>query len=271
MMRLMLHGPASFLGTGRRKLLAPVRASMANELWYKVELLRLVRQMHRETVTTLSPVLKQLTARDGLTTDAQSLEAALAALMKKFNANTVDKLASRLAFTAVKKNLKTVDKTLAQSIKDRIGVDVTKALLSTGPIANSIREATRANVALIKTIPEQYFARIQKEVYANLTSGNRYESLIAKIQYIGSVTESRAKLIARDQTSKLNSEFNRVRQQSVGIERYRWQTAGDERVRETHAENDGKIFRWDDPPAETGNPGDDIQCRCVAIPIVEGL
>ena len=44
-----------------------------------------------------------------------------------------------------------------------------------------------------------------------------------------------------------------------------WLTSDDERVRPSHREKVGKFFRWDDPPADTGHPGADIQCRCVAI------
>lgn len=76
---------------------------------------------------------------------------------------------------------------------------------------------------------------------------------------------SRAKLIARDQTSKMNGAFNQARQTSLGIDRYVWQTSGDERVREEHQANDGQVFSWNDPPA-TGHPGEDINCRCVAVP-----
>ncbi len=49
-------------------------------------------------------------------------------------------------------------------------------------------------------------------------------------------------------------------------ERYIWRTAGDGKVRPSHAANNGQVFSWDDPP-ETGNPGDEPGCRCVAIPL----
>ncbi len=44
---------------------------------------------------------------------------------------------------------------------------------------------------------------------------------------------------------------------------YIWRTAGDDKVRPSHAANDGKIIAWDNPPA-TGNPGEDFNCRCKA-------
>ena len=46
---------------------------------------------------------------------------------------------------------------------------------------------------------------------------------------------------------------------------YVWRTREDEKVRPSHAANDGKIFAWDNPPP-TGNPGGDFGCRCRAEP-----
>jgi len=47
--------------------------------------------------------------------------------------------------------------------------------------------------------------------------------------------------------------------------RYIWRTQGDDRVRPSHAANEGRIFAWDDPPP-TGHPGEDFGCRCTAEP-----
>ncbi len=46
---------------------------------------------------------------------------------------------------------------------------------------------------------------------------------------------------------------------------YIWRTQSDNRVRSSHAANNGKIFAWNNPP-ETGHPGEDYNCRCVAEP-----
>jgi hypothetical protein len=46
---------------------------------------------------------------------------------------------------------------------------------------------------------------------------------------------------------------------------YIWRTQGDNKVRSSHAANNGKIFAWDNPP-ETGHPGKDYGCRCTAEP-----
>ena len=45
---------------------------------------------------------------------------------------------------------------------------------------------------------------------------------------------------------------------------YVWYTRGDEKVRDTHAERQGMVFSWDNPP-EGGHPGEDYGCRCLAL------
>lgn len=46
---------------------------------------------------------------------------------------------------------------------------------------------------------------------------------------------------------------------------YIWRTQGDNKVRATHAANNGKVFAWGNVPP-TGHPGEDHGCRCTAEP-----
>lgn len=46
---------------------------------------------------------------------------------------------------------------------------------------------------------------------------------------------------------------------------YIWRTRGDNKVRASHAANNGKVFAWDNPPP-VGHPGEDFGCRCWAEP-----
>ena len=46
---------------------------------------------------------------------------------------------------------------------------------------------------------------------------------------------------------------------------YIWRTRRDGKVRSSHAEREGQIFSWDNPP-EGGHPGEDFGCRCTAEP-----
>jgi SPP1 gp7 family putative phage head morphogenesis protein len=94
-------------------------------------------------------------------------------------------------------------------------------------------------------IDQPWLAQI---IERGLQEGSRFHSMTQSIQERFGITRRRAKLIARDQTSKLNASLTRLRQQELGVEEYIWQTAGDERVRPTHRAHDGKRFFWDNPP-----------------------
>jgi SPP1 gp7 family putative phage head morphogenesis protein len=127
------------------------------------------------------------------------------------------------------------------------------------------------NAQLIRSLPDQELERVSGIVERGLQEGSTYSDVAKEIQKSFGITERRAKLIARDQTKKLNSSLTKLRQQELGVEEYIWQTSNDERVRPTHKANNGKKFRWDDPPAVTGHPGNDVNCRCIARPVLEGL
>lgn len=155
-----------------------------------------------------------------------------------------------------------------KSIEDAIGIDL-GAAIQNEDLADILVSSTRENVALIRSIPEEYFKKIETIVFTETTQGSSASSMIKQIQKLNNSTHNRAKLIARDQTSKINSVITQQRSQNLGIEEYIWRTAGDDRVRDSHYRNNGKVFRWDDPPKDTGHPGRDIQCRCVAQPIIK--
>lgn len=80
--------------------------------------------------------------------------------------------------------------------------------------------------------------------------------------------QSRYDLIARDQTSKLNAELNRVRHEQAGITHYRWVTAGDERVRHEHSSRSQRVYSWGHVHFD-GHPGEPINCRCTARPVIQ--
>ena len=60
--------------------------------------------------------------------------------------------------------------------------------------------------------------------------------------------------------------INQLRQQDLGVERYIRRSRDDAKVRDSHADYDDQIFRWDQPPAG-GHPGQAHNCRCVAEPV----
>ena len=152
-------------------------------------------------------------------------------------------------------------------MRDAMGIDINQ-LLSDDNVRDVLLASNRENVALIKSIPAEYFKKIEHIIFTETVRKKTAKSLIEQIVAIGHSTVTRARLIARDQTSKLNSHLNQHRQQGLGISEFVWLTADDARVRQSHKKNNGKVFRWDTPPEATGHPGHNVQCRCVAQAII---
>jgi SPP1 gp7 family putative phage head morphogenesis protein len=175
---------------------------------------------------------------------------------------------------------------------DRMAKEVTKdnaeglALLGIQPafvpgLAGTIAHARENSLRLVQKAASDYADQVEAILTDPENFGLRAEALAELLEERGKVSVSRAQLIARDQTLKTNAAITRSRMGAAGVARYRWSTSQDERVRPIHAElgrrsDDGETFAFDDPPVttedgETNNPGEDIQCRCVPVPVIPEL
>jgi SPP1 gp7 family putative phage head morphogenesis protein len=199
--------------------------------------------------------------------------ARIASIIEKFLGRSAG-AAEKLQETLVRRMADGVERmsreTLREQIRGAIGVDISKVLRQEGA-RKAVTEAVVTNVDLIKTIPTQYFESVRASLTQGIASGADNFSVMSDILALGQSTRSRAKLIARDQIAKMNSDITKVQQSQAGINEYQWRTSLDGRVRDTHAANNTKVFRWDTPPTITGHPGQDIQCRCTARPILTGI
>lgn len=137
-------------------------------------------------------------------------------------------------------------------------------------LESEIAKRRDENIQLVVKAGRSYAEDVRKVFSAPENVGLRVEELKSQLQERADVSESRAELIARDQTLKVNGAITEIRQRGAGVDRYVWSTSLDERVRETHAALEGQTFSWESPP-DVGHPGQDYQCRCVAVPVIEGL
>lgn len=140
------------------------------------------------------------------------------------------------------------------------------------PIFEAALKLQDDEVNLIKSLPAEAAVRAQKMSQKYLASGMRPEALAEEIMATSTVSKARAKCIARTEMAKASTFLTKSRADSVGVKQFIWHTAGDQIVRDTHAELDGKIFDFDNPPYIEGEgahlPGDYPNCRCWAEPII---
>lgn len=167
--------------------------------------------------------------------------------------------------------------------------NITLAPQLTAEMRAKIADEWQNNMDLwIKDFTEKEIVDLRKSIQESIFAGNRYESLIKGIQKSYGVTANKSKFLARQETNLLLAKFKETRYTQSGIYEYKWRCVHNPKdktpqqhtrgnVRYSHGILDGKIFRFDNPPVTTApgeperrnNPGQDYNCRCVAIPIVK--
>lgn len=240
---------------------------------YNSVLRKLVNTMVKEVENELKQPMKSLQAEyvsdeDPAFTDAYAeiLNGIMASLATRWR--NITPLAKQISEQFVTRVDVVNQQAFYGAVQKVIGINL-NGIIQTEGLTDILQAKIAENVGLIQSLPDQYFKSLVTIVNEGTTRGNRASSMFQQIRKLNGQTRNRTKVIARDQTQKVNAAITQARQESLGVTKYRWRTSGDERVRSTHKAHNGKIFRWDRPPKDTGHPGQDIQCRCVAEPVIE--
>jgi SPP1 gp7 family putative phage head morphogenesis protein len=166
-------------------------------------------------------------------------------------------------------------------------------------LRDELRSWARESGALITTLEDDAIRQVETWAQRGVREGQRHTEIAKKIEERLGVSRRRARLIARDQTKKLNGRLTEERQRKAGVSMYIWRTSRDERVRgnpsgkypdskPSHHALDGKYCRWDDPTvyadspegpwksrasigAVEEHPGQPINDRCTAEPVLNSL
>ena len=146
-----------------------------------------------------------------------------------------------------------------------------RAELRNAPVAAKVDALLAEQVELITSIPTKAAERAQKLATEAFVGGGRVNSIIEEIQRTTQVTESRARLIARDAVQRAATGLTEARSEAIGSTSYVWRTARDSAVRESHREMEGRVVQWDSPPTldgMTGHAGTFPRCRCYPEPLI---
>jgi SPP1 gp7 family putative phage head morphogenesis protein len=245
---------------------------------YRRQLAALVRQMTKEVTTGFlslfhSPKAQKSLALDwSLASQARILGGKLA---KKYELLFND-LAWILAQQLVDEASDVSAAAVAASIK-KISSDLTiKTDFVTAGMEEIAKASVAENVALIRSIPEQYLLRVQGEVMRSITNaGGGIGELTKALEKYEGMTKTRAANIAEDQTRKVYTSINAKRLQRVGLDKFKWKyNFVGQKSRELHVEMDGNIYSFSDPPTIQENPlvkglpGELPFCHCSVTPVV---
>lgn len=157
---------------------------------------------------------------------------------------------------------KDITAALTKEINRLVGIDISPFIQSH---TDDIKQALEYCKDYIVSIPQKYLADVQSTVLLNIQKGMRSSSIVKELANQYGITLNRAKVIARDQTSKLNLALTTAQAKDIGSDEFKFSTSQDERVRSTHRAADGKLCKVGD---SVYNLRYDVMCRCVLITVV---
>ncbi len=128
---------------------------------------------------------------------------------------------------------------LDQQLRSAIGVPLSSI---EKPMQDKLGQWNADNVALIVTVPERYFDRLQQDVQEAFAGGTHPNTLKEELQERYEMSERDAERIARDQVLKLSADLNHARMEAIGVEKAIWRTMRDNRVCDECYAKDGEEF-----------------------------
>lgn len=139
--------------------------------------------------------------------------------------------------------------------------------------ADTLRDAVRSSILRVLTEGDQSVNNLTVAIRQQL------EGLEGEIETMRDQLGTRARLIARTETTGVANGARVLTMQANGVEEHEWLSAGDAAVREDHATLSGTVrrvgevfdhgLRW---PGDPNGPASQVvNCRCTTLPVVQSL
>jgi SPP1 gp7 family putative phage head morphogenesis protein len=165
-------------------------------------------------------------------------------------------------------------KNVNSSIKDLTGkfISITPSESSKAILKSAIDDALLYYDKLQDDIVDKYRKLLNNSVVSGVDNNTIKKSVMEAVGYNEKKAAMAAENIGRYMTSALTNQ----RMKNAGINKFKWMHSSAGKVpRQLHVDYDGQIFSFDDPPiidektGQAGLPGQLINCRCRAIPVIE--
>lgn len=241
------------------KKLKHIIAEMSNSVEYWLT------AAYRKTPPRLSRLVDQ--AQDAAT-PSQKINKEIQQLAKNW-LDKFEELAPKIAEAYVSNMFKTTNFAMQRALKD---AGWTVEFKLTPAMRDAFNASVDENVGLIKSIPSQYFQKVEGVVMRSYSTGRDLETMVKELKQLYPKASHRAELIARDQTNKANAVVNRTRQLELGVTEAIWlhSHAGKD-PRSDHVAANGKRYNIAEGCRISGKfvqPGEEINCRCTSRAIL---
>jgi uncharacterized protein with gpF-like domain len=243
-------------------ILPPIHPNAGVGAAYQARLLRLIDEMHNSMLYWLTRDSAGF-AHDA--TPAKDVSGTMKKLSRRWM-GVFNRASKTMAQTFVDHSLRNVDNMFK---RHDLGIKMTM----TDVMKNAVQASAIQNVALIKSIPQQYLADVEVLVMQHVSVGGNLKTLTDTLVERYGITRRRAIFIARDQNSKATAMITRARQEDLGITEAIWlHSHGGREPRPDHVAADGKRYKIAEGMKLDDGwvfPGELYNCRCVSKSIVE--
>lgn len=272
MRELRKRKPESLEGT-------PLNPNIVAAMRYNTQLDILIQQMTDITLLAVKRMFYGETAEQYFAQDEKSIVAEAKRLsnelQKRFDALFNSK-ALPIATQMVDSENRSSELAVQNSLQKLTGGLTIPTTGLKGEIGEVLKASVAENVALIKSIPQQYLEAVNGAVLRSITTGNGLQDLVPFLANEKGITLRRAKMISHDQTRKAFNSISKGRLQAAGLAKFEWlHTGGSHQPRKDHIAMNGNVYRFDNLPVidqktgERGIPGQAVNCRCRMKPIIE--
>lgn len=266
---------------GRDRFLPPTTPSKRAEVYYRDALADFIRAM----INRITDALSKKNLVDAVAISDDDYINSLIEVLASIAGERIEERAKLLATRFVSKVHYQNKTQFARNFKNAFDIDLSN-IIEKEILGDTLAVAIQQNVELITSIKNDFINDIGSNVFTNYKKGFRHGELINEIRTRGNVSYSRAKLIARDQTAKINADFEEERNKKLGFDIYKWKGTGDARERDSHRVLNNMLCKYSDPTVYSddegktwkkrksiggyiGKCGEDYQCRCLAIPYIK--
>lgn len=155
-----------------------------------------------------------------------------------------------------------------ERVAAKVGIDV-KDLIAREGMKATTNALMLETAQWIKTLRDESLEKFTNNTLFGMSQGESLDTIVSQFDGVVSERKNHARFLARNQVQNYNSISTKLRAQNLGITQAIWRTAGDERVRPSHEDRDGKTFDlaeglYSSLDGKYLLTGTDYNCRCDA-------
>lgn len=189
--------------------------------------------------------LQQKTVNKFVDTQVGNYASVFTGLAKDVSRKSVKQFDNKRIKAFVGKTLEKVNKRSQSTFYGRaeqaVGIPQKKLIQKEGlkPTTNALITETSVWVQKLRDETIQYFTA---NTLRAMTLGQSVDTILSDFDNMVETRKNQAKFVAQNQIQNFNSLTTNIRAKNIGVTKAVWRTTGDEKVRPSHADRDGKSF-----------------------------